>query len=65
MANDTVNRGASVAQEPSVVAAVLGVTRGPGIVSNWSGNAVSFHILSQGGDMFATEGGDRITTEGS
>lgn len=62
---DTVNHGSSVAQETSVVVAKLGVTRGPGVVDNWTGNNTSgaSHILTEGGNILTTEAGDRLTTE--
>jgi hypothetical protein len=63
---DTVNHGASVAQEVSVVVAIQGVTRGPSVVDNWTGNNTSgaSHILTEGGDILTTEAGDRLITEG-
>lgn len=63
---DTVNHGASVAQEASVVVAVSGVTRGPSVVDNWTGNnsgGGTSHILTEAGDILTTEAGDRLTTE--
>jgi hypothetical protein len=68
VANDTVNHGASVAQEPGVVQTVLGLTSGPGTVDNWTGNhgapVSGNHILTEDGDFLNTEGDDRLITEG-
>lgn len=63
MANDTINRGASIAQVPGITMLPGGLSTGPGIVSNSTVTAQSFHILTEGGDFLTTEGGDRLEQE--
>lgn len=64
MANDTINHGASIAQEAGIVVKIKGITRGPGIVDNWTGNNVvvgGAHLLDDSGNVLTDDSGNRLT----
>ena len=63
MANDTINHGASIAQETSIVVKVQGITRGASIVDNWTGNNVvaGGHLLDDSGNVLTDDSGNRLT----
>lgn len=64
MANDTVNHGASVAQEAGAAVAKKGVSRGPSVADNWTGNnTVSNHLLDDLGNVLTGDSGNRLTGE--
>lgn len=60
MAADTLNHGSSIAQETSIAVAVNGLSRGAGLVDNWSGNAAS-HLLDDSSNVLTDDSGNRLT----